>query len=41
MIAPIYAMEGEYLEYDPYLYPIDTVTFRDEQHSGNGQESRE
>ena len=41
MIAPIYAMEGEYLEYDPYLYPIDTVTFRNEQHSENGQESRE
>jgi hypothetical protein len=26
-VAPIYATEGEYIEYDPYLYPIDNVTF--------------
>ena len=39
LVAPIYATEGEYVEYDPYLYPIDNVTFRDEPHSGNGLES--
>jgi hypothetical protein len=40
-VAPIYATEGEHIEYDPYLYPIDNVTFRDEPHSGNGPESHE
>lgn len=41
MIAPIYAAEGEYLDYDPYLYPIENVAFHDEQQQGNGAESRE
>ena len=40
MVTPIYAMEGEYLEYNPYLYPIDNVMFQDE-HLGNGEESCE
>ena len=32
--------ENEVIEYDPYLYPIETVTFH-EMGQGNGQESHE
>lgn len=39
-IAPIYATDGDYVEYDPYLYPIENVAFQDEQ-QGKGLESRE
>jgi hypothetical protein len=40
MIAQMNIGDGEVLEYDPYLYPIDAVTFHDME-QGNGQESRE
>ena len=40
MIAQIHINENEVIEYDPYLYPIETVTFQ-ETGQGNGQESRE
>jgi len=40
MIAQINVGENEAIEYDPYLYPIDNVTFHGEE-QGNGQESRE
>jgi len=40
MIAQMNVGDGEVLEYDPYLYPIEAVTFHDME-QGNGQESRE
>ena len=40
MIAQINVGENKAIEYDPYLYPIDNVTFHGEE-QGNGQESRE
>jgi hypothetical protein len=40
MIAQMSVGDNEVLEYDPYLYPIDTVTFHDTT-QGNGMESRE
>ena len=40
IIAQINACDNEVLEFDPYLYPIDGVTFHDME-QGNGQESRE
>jgi hypothetical protein len=40
MVAQINVGENEVIEYDPYLYPIDTVTFHDIG-QGNGPESRE
>lgn len=41
IVAPIYATEGEYVDYDPYLYPIENTMFRDDPQQGNGPESRE
>lgn len=41
MIAPVYAAEGDLVDYDPYLYPIDNMNFHEEFQQGNGQESRE
>ena len=39
MIAQMNIGDNEVLEYDPYLYPIDTVTFHNMM-QGNGMESR-
>jgi len=39
MVAQISAYENELWEYDPYLYPIETVSFHDVE-QGNGGESR-
>ena len=40
MIAQMNIGDGEVLEYDPYLYLIEAMTFHDME-QGNGQESRE
>lgn len=40
MITPVYTTDGEFIEYDPYLYNIDNITFHDDQ-QGNGLESHE
>lgn len=40
MIAQINIGDNEVIEYDPYLYPIETVTFHGVGR-GNGPESRE
>jgi hypothetical protein len=40
MVAQIHVGDNEVIEYDPYLYPIETVTFHDAE-QGNGGESRE
>ena len=39
MVMQMNMGDGEILEYDPYLYPIETVTFHDME-QGNGMESR-
>jgi hypothetical protein len=40
MVAQINTNDNELWEYDPYLYPIETVSFHDVE-QGNGTESRE
>jgi hypothetical protein len=40
MVAQIHVGDNEVIEYDPYLYPIETVTFHDAE-QGNGPESCE
>ena len=40
MLAKIHVGDNKVIEYDPYLYPIKTVTFHDAE-QGNSPESRE